>query len=69
MSIPKIVSIPVYLKSKETEHLASNHTIKEVKVEKELNKWQIFRMMLGTITLIAIGVCLILTILKRVLVK
>lgn len=69
MSIPKIVSIPVYLKSKETEHLASNLAIKEVKVEKELNKWQIFRMMLGTIALIAIGVWLILKILKRVLVK
>lgn len=67
--IPKIVTLPVYLKSKETEHLASNVITREVEVEKELNKWQIFRMMLGTLTLIAIGVWLLFKILKRVLVK
>lgn len=69
MRIPKIVTMPVYLKSRETEHLATNVTTKEVEVEKELNKWQIFRMMLGTLTLIAVGVWLLLKILKRVLVK
>lgn len=69
MRIPKIVTMPVYLKSRETEHLTRNVTTKEVEVEKELNKWQIFRMMLGTLTLIAAGVWLLLKILKRVLVK
>lgn len=67
--IPKIVTMPIYLKSQQTEHLASNVTIKEVEVEKELNKWQIFRMMLGTVALIAIIVWLLFIILKRVLVK
>lgn len=69
MRIAKIVTVPVYLNSKVTEHLASNVITREIEVEKELNKWQIFRMMLGTITLIAIGVGLLLKILKRYLVK
>lgn len=67
--IPKIVDIPVYIQWKETEHLSRNVILKEVEVEKQLNKWQIFRMMLGTISLIAISIWLTLKILKRVLVK
>lgn len=69
MRIPKIVNLPIYITSKETEHISSNVITREVEVEKELNKWQIFRMMLGTVCMIAIGVWLLFKILKRVLVK
>lgn len=69
LRIPKIVAMPVYLTTKETEHLASNIITKEVEVEKELTQWQVFRMMLGTIVLIAIGIWLLFIIIKRVLLK
>lgn len=52
--LPKIVSIPVYLRSEETKSLAQGVIIKEV--EKELNSWQSFRMSLGSLVIIAFGV-------------
>lgn len=52
--LPKIVSIPVYLRSEETKSLAQKVIIKEV--EKELNSWQSFRMSLGSLVIIAFGV-------------
>ena len=52
--LPKIVSIPVYLRSEETKSLAQSVIIKEV--EKELNSWQSFRMSLGSLVIIALGV-------------
>lgn len=52
--LPKIVSIPVYLRSEETKSLAQSVIIKEV--EKELNSWQSFRMSLGSLVIIAFGV-------------
>lgn len=66
-------TIPVSEKhtQKDSVVISIKEVVKEVpvEVEKELNKWQTFRMMLGTLTLIAILVWLILQILKRVLVK
>ena len=67
--IPKIITMPVYLTTKETEHLSSNVTTKEVEVEKELTDWQTFRMMLGTIVLVIAGIVLLIYILKRTLLK
>lgn len=61
--LPKIISIPVYLRSEETKSLAQKVIIKEV--EKDLNAWQTFRMMLGTILIIAISVWGALKLLKR----
>lgn len=52
--LPKIISIPVYLRSEETKSLAQKVIIKEV--EKELNSWQSFRMSLGSLVIIVIGV-------------
>ena len=66
LRIPKIVTLPIYLKSKETEHLAKDVITQKVEVEKELNKWQIFRMMVGTLTIIVIGINLLIRILKKV---
>ena len=65
--LPKILSMPIYLKSEMSEHKVLRSITKEVEVEKKLNNWQIFRMMLGTLTLIIIGVWLLVKLLKRVL--
>lgn len=54
VKLPKIISIPVYLRSEETKSLAQKVIIKEV--EKELNSWQSFRMSLGSLVIIVIGV-------------
>lgn len=48
--IPKIISIPVYLKTEEVKSIERDVVIKEV--EKDFNAWQSFRMSLGTIALI-----------------
>ena len=69
LRIPKIVTMPIYLTTTKTEHLANNIITKEVEVEKELTQWQVFRMMLGTVVLIAIGVWLLFIIIKRVFIK
>lgn len=52
--LPKVLSIPVYLRSEETKSLAQKIVVKEI--EKDLNAWQSFRMVLGTILLILIFV-------------
>lgn len=52
--LPKVLSIPVYLRSEETKSLAQKVVVKEI--EKDLNAWQSFRMVLGTILLILIFV-------------
>ena len=70
-SIQQIIPVPEKHTQKDSVVISIKEVVKEVpvEVEKELNKWQTFRMMLGTLTLIAIGVWLLLKILKRVLVK
>ena len=68
LRIPKMVTLPIYLRNKETEHLARKVIIQEVEVEKELTNWQIFRMMLGTFILIIIGIYLLIIILKKTIV-
>lgn len=50
--LPKLMAIPVYLRSEETKSIAEKVIVKEV--EKDLNAWQSFRMVLGTILLIFI---------------
>lgn len=65
--LPKIISVPIYLISAESKQINSAVLVKEV--EKPLNNWQIFRMMTGTLVLIAIGVWILLKILKGLLVK
>lgn len=67
MRLPKIISIPVYLKSEKTEHLSSKVEVKEIVTEKQLNHWQIFRMTLGTIALAIIGLFLVFKIIKLLL--
>ena len=61
--LPKVISIPVYLRSQETEKLAQRVIVQEV--EKQLNSWQSFRMTLGTLALIAVGVWLLFIIIKK----
>ena len=65
VSLSKDVELPNYITSKETDH--KEVIVQKVEVEKELNKWQSFRMVLGDLTLIVIGVWLLLIIIKRVL--
>ena len=67
--IPKIITMPVYLTTKETEHMTSNVITTEVEVEKDLTDWQIFRMMLGNIVLIVAGLALLFFILKYTILK
>lgn len=62
VSLPKIISIPIYLKSKESEHIANNVVVKEI--EKELTKWQQLRLTLGTILLISVAVLIAYKIVK-----
>lgn len=61
--LPKIITLPIYLKSEEKTILNQKVLIK--KVEKELNWWQKFKMNLGLISLVAIILLLILTLLTR----
>lgn len=63
--LPKIISIPVYLRSEETKNLAQKVIIKEV--EKDLSAWQSFRIVLGTIALIIILLWGCLKLLKRLI--
>ena len=50
--LPKIVSIPVYLRSEEAQSLSQKVIIKEV--EKDLTSWQSFRMTLGGLVIIVV---------------
>lgn len=61
--LPKLISIPVYLRSQETEKLAQRVVIKEV--EKQLNSWQSFRITLGNLTLVVIGLWLLIKVIKK----
>lgn len=63
--LPKIVSIPVYLRSEETKSLAQKVIIKEV--EKDLTTWQSFRMTLGTLFIIGVIVLLLFMLFKHYL--
>ena len=67
LRIPKIVTLPIYLKNTETEHLARKVITQEIEVEKALTNWQIFRMMIGSIVLIIFSVWALLKNLKRVI--
>lgn len=62
--LPKILSIPVYLRSEEIKSLAQKTIIKEV--EKDLTTWQSFRISLGNITLVLVVVLLLLLLVKLV---
>lgn len=61
--LPKLISIPVYLRSQEMEKLAQRVVVK--KVEKQLNSWQSFRITLGTLTLGVIGLWLLIKVIKK----
>ena len=61
--LPKLISIPVYLRSQETEKLAQRVVVKEV--EKQLNSWQSFRITLGNLTLVVIGLWLLIKVIKK----
>lgn len=61
--LPKVISIPVYLRSQETHKLAQRVAVKEV--EKQLNSWQSFRMTLGTIVLGIVVLWFLIKILKK----
>lgn len=50
--LPKIVSIPVYLRKEEVKNLSQKVIIKEV--EKNLTSWQSFRMTLGGLVIIVV---------------
>lgn len=64
--LPKIVTLPIYLRSEEKAILNQKVLIKEV--EKELNWWQSFRITIGTISLLLLGCWLIFKLLKRAVV-
>ena len=61
--LAKIMTMRVYLRSEQTEHLSHEVVVKEV--EKQLNWWQSFRMTLGTLFIIVILVWLFLGLIKR----
>lgn len=63
--LPKMISIPVYLRSEETKSMAQKTIIKEV--EKDLTSWQSFRMTLGTIVFILVLVFLVLWLVRKLL--
>lgn len=65
--IAKVITMPVYLRSEETEHLSHQVVLKEV--EKQLNWWQSFRISLGTIALIVVLVWLVFMLIKRFLLR
>lgn len=69
VQLPKKVELPTYEKEKKVEKVVEKVVVHEVEVEKPLNSWQTFRMVLGTITLIAIGIWLLYKIIRRLLVK
>lgn len=61
--LAKVITMPVYLRSEQTERLSHQVVLKEV--EKQLNWWQSFRMSLGTIATIVVLVWLVLLLIKR----
>lgn len=65
--LPKMMTIPIYLRSEETKSLAQRTIVKEV--EKNLTNWQAFRMTLGTILFIAVIVVVLLWLIKKLLVR
>lgn len=65
--LAKVITMPVYLRSEQTEHLTHQVVVKEV--EKQLNWWQNFRMSLGTISLIVVFVWLVIMLIKRFLLR
>lgn len=65
--LAKVITMPVYLRSEQTEHLSHQVVVKEV--EKQLNWWQSFRMSIGTIALIVVLVWLVLMLIKRFLLR
>ena len=60
-AIEKSVTIPEHHKVEEIERIIYKEIVNEVEVEKELTKWQSFRMTLGTIALISflIWLCIV----------
>ena len=62
--LPKLITIPIYLRNKETESLAQQVIIREV--EKELTNWQSFKMTLGTLFIIVVVVFILLMVLRSV---
>ena len=65
--LAKVITMPVYLRSEQTEHLSHQVVVKEV--EKQLNWWQNFRMSVGTIALIVLFVWLVFMLIKRFLLR
>ncbi len=65
--LEKVVTIPVYLRSEQTDRLSHQVVVKEI--EKQLNWWQSFRITLGTIFIIIILVWLFLGLIKRFLLR
>ena len=61
--LPKIVNIPTYIKTEETKSIGKQVIVKEV--EKELNKWQLIRMTIGSIVMIVFVMWLAFKVAKR----
>ena len=61
--LPKIISIPVYLRSEETKSIAERIIVKEV--EKDLTTWQSFRMTLGNLFIICVIVLLFFMLVRK----
>ena len=55
--LAKIVNIPTYARNEEVKSLAQKVVVKEV--EKELTRWQLIRMTLGSISMIVLIIGLV----------
>lgn len=64
MRLPKVITIPIYLRNKETESLEQKVIIKEV--EKDFTHWQSFKMTLGTLFIGVIVIAVLLVLLRSV---
>lgn len=67
--LSKVVNIPTYLKEENIEKVEEKIIVQEIEVEKPLNSWQTFRMMLGTIALIIVAIWAVLKIVKKWIIK
>lgn len=64
MRLPKVITIPIYLRNKETESLEQKVIVKEV--EKDFTHWQSFKMTLGTLFIGVIVIAVLLVLLRSV---
>lgn len=57
VALPKVITIPSYIRNETTTSNLQKVIIKEVEVEKQLNWWQNITISLGTIVFIVIVIC------------